>query len=110
MIFRIKGTQLDLNEAIQETVEAKLKSLERYEPRIISIEVEVGITTKHHQHGPVYFAEANVKIPGSLLRASQTATDLYSALDRVREVLQRELKSKKGKRIAKKRSPGMKPS
>lgn len=109
MIFRIKGTQIELNETMQEIVEGKLKSLDRYEPRIISIEVEVGITTKHHQRGAIYFAEANVKIPGSLLRARHTATDLYSALDRVREVLQRELKSKKGKRIAKKRSPGIKP-
>lgn len=97
-INRIKGTNMELTEAIKSAVAAELATLdsrlERWGTAVFA-DVEVGRTTKHHQKGDVFRAEVNLQIPGKLLRAEEEDEDLYVALKNAVGTLERELKKEK---------------
>jgi ribosomal subunit interface protein len=56
-----------------------------------SARIEIGKTTKHHKNGKIFYAEINLELPHRLLRATVEAEDLYEAIDRVKEELEREI-------------------
>lgn len=90
----IKGAEIELTEAIVSSIETKLATLDKYlatvgTPR--DLRVEVGKTTHHHNKGQLFRAEANLKIPGHLIRAETTSYKLYDAIDLVKDDLKREI-------------------
>lgn len=97
-INRIKGTNMELTEAIKTAVAEEMAALD---PRIerwgdaVFADVEVGRTSMHHHKGEVYRAEVNLQIPGKLLRAEDENEDLYVALKNVVGTLERELEKEK---------------
>ena len=97
-INRIKGTGIDLTDAIKDAVENELSSLDAMVERwgdAASADVEVGKTTNHHQKGEIFRAEVNLTIPGKLLRAEDENEDLYVAIKNVADTLGRELNKEK---------------
>ena len=97
-INRIKGTNIDLTDAIKDAVEADLATLDPLIERwgtAASADVEVGKTTQHHHKGEIFRAEVNLQIPGKLLRAEDENEDLYVAIKNVADTLQRELVKEK---------------
>jgi putative sigma-54 modulation protein len=96
-ITEIKGTNMELTEAIKQYVDKKLGSLdkltEKYSP--CDAAVEVGKTSQHHQKGEVFYAEFNLNIPGTNLRATSTKDDLYAAIDDAKDELKRQLVDRK---------------
>ena len=61
---------------------------------------EVEKTTNHHQAGENMFrAEANFHMSKVHIRAEASKSDLYAAIDAVKDELNRELSSKKSKDI-----------
>jgi len=97
-IVSIKGTNLELTDAIKEYLNKKLESIEKltshFEP-MAEIAIEVGRTSMHHNKGDVHRAEMNLQVPGSLLRSECTAEDLYEAIDLCKDELTRQLKEYK---------------
>jgi putative sigma-54 modulation protein len=63
--------------------------------------VEIGRTTKHHQTGDIFRAEVNLRLPGRILRSEAEELDWRTAIDRVKEELQAEIKKYRGKMEAK---------
>jgi putative sigma-54 modulation protein len=97
-INRIKGTNIDLTDAIKDAVESDLAALDPMVERwgdAASVDVEVGKTTNHHHKGEIFRAEANLQIPGKLLRAEREDEDLYVAIKEVADTLARELNKEK---------------
>ena len=98
-ITEIKGTNMELTEAIKMYVEKKLSSLDRlcekYSP--CDVAVEVGKTTRHHAKGDIWFAEFNLNIPGDMLRATCEKDDLYAAIDVAKDELKRQLVDRKAR-------------
>jgi putative sigma-54 modulation protein len=97
-INRIKGTGIDLTDAIKDAVESELSALDPLIERwgdAASADVEVGRTTNHHNKGEVYRAEVNLQIPGKLLRAEDENEDLYVAIKNAAGHLRRELNKEK---------------
>ncbi len=96
-ITEIKGTNMDLTEAIKQYVDKRLCTLdkltERYSP--CDVMVEVGKTSQHHQKGKIFFAEFNLTLPGVNLRATSTKDDLYTAIDDAKVELRRQLVDRK---------------
>ena len=96
-ITEIKGTNMELTEAIKQYVDRRLSSLAdicaKYSPCDAS--VEVGRTSQHHQKGEVFYAEVNLVLPGSNIRATSTKDDLYAAIDDVRDDVKRQLVDRK---------------
>ncbi len=97
---RIKGTHLELTDAMRSAVDRVLANLDKYAEKFgeaVAADVELEKTTRHHNKGPIFRAEINVTIPGKLLRGEATDEDLYIAIDRMEEHISREIRKEKEK-------------
>jgi len=101
----IKATNLELTPTIEEYIHQKINGLDKFlgnmDRGTIEARVEVGRTTKHHQKGYIFRAEANLRLSGQLLRVEAEELELRTALDRVKDGLQREIKKYRGRQEAK---------
>ncbi len=101
------GQKLVLTPAIQEYIELKMRSLEnlvtRYETqREIIVRFELSRETHHHK-GNVYYAEAELHLPGKDIRAQAFEADARAAVDIVKDMLKVELVRYKEKMINKRK-------
>ena len=71
----------------------------------IEARVEVGLPSKHHRSGRIYYAEINLKVGGKLLRATCQHEDLRNAIVDAKNELQREIKKFKDKKRDLSRQP-----
>jgi ribosomal subunit interface protein len=96
MNIQIKGTNLDLTEALREYVNDKVGHLEHYFQDILEARVELETST-HHKKG-FFRCEINLHVPQvGVLRAETTEPDLYAAIDRTIPKLKHEIETYKGK-------------
>lgn len=96
----VKATGLELTPAIKGYVEEKVGQLERLVDTStggVRAEVEVGKTTDHHRHGDVFKSEINLYVSGAVYRAVTTTSDLYAAIDEMKDEVARQIVSKKNK-------------
>ena len=102
MKINLKTKNFSLTQAIKIYIEKKLNSLDKFLPvdESISADVDLSKTTKHHQKGDVFRAEVNLRVPNHLIRASAVEWDLRVAIDRVKDDLQKEIKTNKEKNIS----------
>ncbi len=96
MKIHIKTTQLELTPALAQHIEAKIGSVARLIEKFeregeCEAFVEVARTTAHHHKGEVYRAEVNLELLGKVVRAQDTNTDIYAAVDRVKDILKMEI-------------------
>ena len=97
----LKGTGIDLSEAITAAVDKVVASIEKYtDPSDTStiVEIEVGKTTNHHRSGEIFRAEINFHSRIGSLRAESEKEDLYVALIAAKDEIVESLRSKKSKR------------
>ena len=101
MNINIKGTKIDLTPAIKNYVQEKMDMLEKYlgDTKVINASFEVELTTHHHQKGEIFRAEANLKLPGDFIRVEKTESDLYKAIDKVKDHLHMVITKHKEKKI-----------
>ena len=95
----IKATHIKLTEEIQSYVEKKMGSVEE---KFTESEDTVACTielakTRDQKHGPVYYAEANMQVNGTLFRATAEEESTEAAIDKVKDELQRELRDARTK-------------
>ena len=99
MNIDIKATGLDLTEPLREYIETKIGSLDkflaRFEADSIRVQVEVARISMHHKHGDVFYAEGNLTFPGGSLRATDKSSDIKMSIDKVKDILQREIRKYK---------------
>ncbi len=113
----IKAKNLELSSSLENYINEKIGSLEKFiknlkkneEGKTLSeIFVEVEKETKHHRHGEVFKASAQVMLPGKSLIAEAKSEDLFLAIVEVKDELQQEIKKYKSKKIDSKKSGGRK--
>ena len=110
----IKTKNIKLTPAIRNYIEKKIGELERFIQKVeskahsfkkgkplLKAWVEIGRTTRHHQKGKIFRAECQIKFPGKSVRSESVKTDLYLAIDEVKDELQREFKKYTEKQISK---------
>ena len=99
MQIDIEATNIELTPPLREYVEKKIgrlsKFLTRFDSDSIHVKVEVARLTRHHRHGDVYHAEANLHFPGGMLRAEHQSEDIRVSIDRVKKILQRRIRKYK---------------
>lgn len=100
MKINIKATNLELTPAIKVYIEDKIASVDKFLKKFegqtnIEIFVEIARTTRHHHKGDVFRAEANLQLPGKILRADHEDWDIRVAIDKVKDKLQQEIKKYK---------------
>ena len=87
-----------ISDALRTFTEQKIGSLGKYlSGSIVDARVELGKPSKHHRSGPVFYAEVNLKIGGKLLRAEATHLDLRTAIIKVKDELEVQIRKLKGK-------------
>lgn len=100
MNINLKASGFKLTPAIRENVSTKLKSVEKLISKFdengeIELDFEVSKTTRHHQKGNVFRAEANLNLPKKLIRAEAVEEDLTAAIDKVKSILSLAVKKYK---------------
>lgn len=103
----LKWTNLKPIESIDVFVEEKINDLEKFikkyvETGVAEAWIEVSRMTRHHKKGEfVYRAEADIRLPGKIVRAEATHKDLRQAIVLVKDELQQQIKTYRGAREAK---------
>ena len=99
MQIDIEATNIELTPPLREYVEKKIgrlsKFLTRFDSDSVHVRVEVARLTRHHRHGDVYHAEANLHFPGGMLRAEHQSEDIRVSIDKVKKILQRRIRKYK---------------
>lgn len=109
----IKGTHTEITFAVRRYLEEKIiKSLNKFltsnENNMPLVEIEFERTTRHHQKGKVWRAEANVTFGKHILRAEASGEDPREAIDILQEEIVREVRRFKEKGATKNRKSARK--
>lgn len=94
----IKGSQIEITEAIQSYLERKLEGLQKFLNEESKIQADIGKTSNHHKHGDIFKAELNIYHKGQYTRVEAEKDDLYTAIDAVKDEAYDALSSKKDKK------------
>lgn len=102
MKINIKSTNLVVSPDISAYLNEKLKSVVKLidsNDETAMFDIELGRTTRHHQTGNIFRAEINLRRKGGDNRAVSEASDIFSAIDLVKDQILDELRGAKGKRL-----------
>jgi putative sigma-54 modulation protein len=101
MKIDIYAKNIELTAPIKAFVEEKVGSISKLlksaEDESAEAKVEIGRPSRHHKSGPVFYAEANIKVGKDLVRATCEHLDLYTAIDMVRDEIEVQFKKKREK-------------
>lgn len=95
MKFIISGKQLEVTEGLRDKVITKLGKLEKY----FETETEVQVTLSVMKINQI--VEVTIPFNGMVLRAEMSHEDLYTAIDRVVSILEKQLAKNKSKLVKK---------
>lgn len=99
MKINIKATGMDLTPAIFDYTNKRMEKLGKYlETGDPVVAIELGKSTHHHKHGEVFRAEVRISGSGTNYYAVKEATDLYAAIDEVRDEVIQEITKSVGKK------------
>jgi len=102
MKITTKGTNLSLTPEVTDYLEKKLHNIEKFvDPSLdsVTMDIEIGRTTRHHQSGDIFRAEINLHLPGKSFRSEAEEPDIFTAIDRVKDRILEELRGEKTKRL-----------
>lgn len=99
MNIKIKSTRLELTDAIRDYFQTKMDMVEKYlgDIKAINCDVEIEKAVGGQHKGDIFRAEVNLEVPQKLLRVEKTETDLYKAIDKVKDHLEVVIKKYKEK-------------
>jgi len=105
MQMRIKATRLELTPAIRDYFQLKMDMIEKYlgDIKAINCDVEIEKSVGGQHKGDIFRAEVNIEVPNKLLRVEKTESDLYKAIDKVKDHLELVIKKYKEKSLDQKR-------
>lgn len=104
MNINLKFTNLESTESLKAYAESKFmvieKMLKSIDPTNAAIlDIELAHTTKHHQKGNIYYAEAKLNIPGKSFYVNEQESDLYAAIDIAKDTLNRAVERFKNQKL-----------
>jgi ribosomal subunit interface protein len=105
MKIRIKATEIELTPYLKKMIKEKLSEISKHlrGKRAIIAEVEVGITSRHHQKGDIYRAEIQIEIPEKLFRAVSEKDDFRSSLTDAKNEIEKQIRRYKDKKVSERR-------
>jgi len=87
----IKGKGIEVSDSLREYVEKKIGTLDRYLPDLDEARVELSAqSARNSSHRQV--VQVTMRNNGTILRAEQRDSDMFAAIDGVRDKLQRQIK------------------
>lgn len=101
LLLKARGGRID--DRLRQVAEHKLARLERMEPQLTRLEIEV-ISEKNPRQGGSHRVEAAAGTPRKTYRAHAAAREVEAALDQVAEKLERQIRDHHEKRKARRLS------
>lgn len=98
MRYSITGRNIEVTDAIKEAVNAKLGRMEKYFTEDTEAKVTLGTD------GNLQKIEVTIPTKVGLIRAEDKGRDLYSSIDAVEEIIEKQIKKYKNKLIDKKQA------
>ncbi len=98
MELQVAGTNMELTPAVHRYVERKLGKLNRHLPTIIESKVEISEEkTKSPEQHYLVRVTVNGGVGGAVFHGEERGEDLFQAIDRVADIMVRQLEHHKGK-------------
>ncbi|MDM5157251.1 ribosome-associated translation inhibitor RaiA [Bacillus sp. DX1.1] len=91
MKFNIRGENIEVTPALKDYVEKKISKLERYFDTFPEIKVNLKVYSDKQR------VEVTIPFPDLLLRAEETHSDMYAAIDLVVDKIERQIRKHKTK-------------
>lgn len=78
-----------MTEAIASYFQNKMDMLDKYlgDVQVLNCDCEIEKIAGEQKSGKVFRAEVNLEVPGSLLRVEKESSDMYKAIDKVKDHL-----------------------
>lgn len=92
----IKSKNMDVSESVREYVHKKIGALDRYVPYIDKARVELSLQQSRSNQDRLV-VQVTMYGKGTILRAEEKSSDIFAAIDVVRDKLQRQIKRYKEK-------------
>ena len=99
----IKGTNLSLDEDMKSFIKKKILAVEKFYPNIIEARIEIEYD-EYKRKGHNYRCEANLSIPGKLIRVEKTTPNLIKSVNKVKDHLKLVLVKEKTKELTKRKN------
>lgn len=101
MNITIKGTNVEVNDKINQYLTKKLSTIKKFLHEEAIVSVELARTTNHHKKGDVFKAEIRISkekmAKGKNPYAVAESSDIFSAIDEVKDEIHDMLASAKDK-------------
>ena len=97
MRFTVTGKNMNVTEALHDAAVSKIGKLEKYFTKDVSAHITMIVERKRH------IIEVTIPVKGSVIRAEEEADNMYTAIDLVIDVLERQLLKYRKKLIDKHR-------
>lgn len=105
-----KAKNLELSKDLQSAIDKKIGSLKKFlnilkkdtpngEKTLAEVFVEIGKETFHHRKGNIFFAKAQIYLPGKKLAAQAKGDTPLKTLTAIKDELKKEVKKYKLKKI-----------
>jgi putative sigma-54 modulation protein len=99
---KVTGIAYDVDDITRKYVIKRIGRLDRYLPRHArkSVSVEVKLEQVNHDHGNKYEAEVILDVPGGLITAKDSTSNIFAAIDIVEAKVRKQLVDYKQANIA----------
>ena len=94
MRFIISGKNLNVSDSLRAAIYEKFGKLERYFTPETEIQVTLSVEKERHT------VEVTIPMKGTIIRAEQTTDDMYTSIDAVADIIERQLSKYKSKLIS----------
>src|ERR1700746_995465 len=100
MELHVKGTDLEVSDAIRSYAERKMGKLDKQVSKLVRVEVELAVE-KNPSIAANQVAEATVWLKGHTLRAREATRDMKASIDELAEKVLRQVKDELYRQCAK---------
>ncbi|MFC4452851.1 ribosome hibernation-promoting factor, HPF/YfiA family [Deinococcus sonorensis] len=90
-IYKLAGRNVEVTEALRDYVESKLTRLDRFSPQITDARVTLTVRDVRDADRRNR-VEVQLNVPHGIIRAEEHHSDMYAAIDRASDVLERQLR------------------
>ncbi|QUH18997.1 ribosome hibernation-promoting factor, HPF/YfiA family [Alkaliphilus sp. B6464] len=87
----VSGRNVDITDALRDTVQSKLGKLDKFFNK--ELEAQATLSVQKNRH----IIEVTIPINGSILRAEESTEDMYGSIDKAVDKLTRQLRKQKNK-------------
>lgn len=104
----VSGKHVEVPEAVQEYTQRKLGKLSRYLQNIVEAKVEFSRANSRSQ-GEHHIVQVTLATKNTILRGEERSPNVYTAIDAVAAVMERQIERYKGKHYVKRKVDGENP-